>query len=323
MQLDASCLFRCFINDLYLMNKRNHFFLGCIVLCCSMFAKAQPSLLNAIETPLQVEMKQGLSDVLYLVRVEYVLEDRSSGQQFGRANKPYFNRSYAAAVAIDGHLQLHHSMLKPWENDVEFGRYREDSTKMPVLKGWALRPFHEPAFEELHGIAVQQEGDRVLLQLPGELPSLSETTYEDHAKGCALYIKTKERLIDLEETELELHLMWGKLFRQNPISDRHWVPDKLMAEDNLLGAVFVIPQGRNGRMEFVSVGLLFDQDGWKVLPSIVGETEAEDAPAIHTPTEHVEPPGNPEELNPIPTPLPGGSAEEEDNKSSRKKKAKD
>jgi hypothetical protein len=293
-----------------------------VIICLPFRPAAQPSLLNAFETPLQVEMKAALKDVLFLVRTEYALEDRNTGQQYGRANKPYFNRSYAVGVAIEGQLVLHSSAARPWETDPEFDRYQSDTTKMPVLKGFALRPYRARDFEPYQG-QESAYGNNLYLDLPGStlgsLPAIGELA----PSGCALYMRSSVALAENEQADLELHLVWCKLSKQNPLTDRHWTPDKLIAEEHLLGAVYVEPRGQYGRLEFAVFGLLTDQEGWKVWPLVGSGNEDQEAEstgqvemeAIHVP-EHL--PAN-EELSPIGVPPPST----EEGKGGRNKKTKD
>lgn len=286
--------------------------------------QAQPSLLNAFETPLQAEMKAALKDVLFLVRLEYVLEDRNTRQQYGRANRPYFNRSYVIGVAIEGQLVLHSSAARPWDTDPEFDRYRSDTTKVPVLKGFALRPYHSESFEPYEG-EWQTQGNQLYLSLPeeaGSLPSIGELT----PSGCALYVRPAVALAENEQTALELHLVWCKLSKQNPLTDRHWTPDKLLAEEHLLGAVYVEPRGKDGRLDFAAFGLLTDSEGWKVWPLAASEPQETEEEAA----EQAEPEQAPEserppaadELSPIgePSANPVPPASE---KGGRNKKSKD
>jgi hypothetical protein len=237
---------------------------------------------------------------------------------------PYFNRSYSVAIAIDGQLVLHPSAAHPWELDAEFDRYRSDTTKMPVLKGFALRPYHAESFEPYEGEWQQQE-NRLHLSLPegmGSLPSIGELT----PTGCALYVRPAQALTENEQAELELHLVWCKLSKQNPLTDRHWTPDKLLAEEHLLGAVYVEPRGKEGRLDFAAFGLLTDSGGWKVWPLTAPESEetAEETPVQPVPEQSPEPDLPPalDELNPIGEP-PVSPEPPASEKGGRNKKTKD
>lgn len=107
---------------------KNSIFLTLLMLPSFAFAQFNASMFSTNNQQLVEDAIQG---GIVILGQSYQLEDTVMNQRFGRYGEAEFGRNYSLAVKVSGGLCLFGQVMRPWESDENFARYRE--THKPVL----------------------------------------------------------------------------------------------------------------------------------------------------------------------------------------------
>lgn len=98
---------------------------------------AQFGNLKIVRSNNQQLIEEAIIDGLCILRQDYMLKDSIN---YGRGGKPYFGRGYEIGVLTsDNKILFNKNILKPWESDVNYNQYKNDTTKQPALSALNIR----------------------------------------------------------------------------------------------------------------------------------------------------------------------------------------
>ncbi len=78
-------------------------------------------------------VEEAVKEAMFVVESTYYIENQETGQKYGRGGKPYFNLQKTLACKGGNGFIMDSSILKPWANDPQFDKYRNDKKYKPVL----------------------------------------------------------------------------------------------------------------------------------------------------------------------------------------------
>ena len=252
--------------------------------------------------------EQALQESFFLVRVEYLLEEKSSGNRYGRNSQDYYNRLYTVGVRVNGRLWANSYRLnEPWADDPEFDKYRDDDAYLPVVSNYAVRPLNGREFKKLDNIEMEEFKFMEDLSLGGIAPipndSLSlEPNKKIFKRGLCVFLGNGDKLLEDESTDIDLEFRWLLLNtnRQGSNNVSFKADEDIMQEGILLNANASV-----GVLDFKVDGLLFQSDEestrWNIcrVPPEEEVLTAPDLPGNHLDAKGDGSSGN-DDLSPVP-----------------------
>lgn len=123
---------------------KTKFYIISLLLCVALTSAAQNiQLPTQFRSSNQQLIQDAISDALYIINSSYLLQD-STGNQFGRQGKEYFNQLLFFNCAINNAYILPSYALTPWNNDPEFTQYK--TQYQPLLQQLQIRNINDTAF---------------------------------------------------------------------------------------------------------------------------------------------------------------------------------
>ncbi|MBR1929088.1 MAG: hypothetical protein IJ834_05035 [Paludibacteraceae bacterium] len=98
-------------------------------------------------------IQKTVKDGLFILQTAYILQD-STGNQFGRQGKQYFNQITSFAFAIDNHIITHNNSLTPWLHDDQFQQYKLQY--QPFLNQTLIKNITDSAFTDIDSTSIAQ-----------------------------------------------------------------------------------------------------------------------------------------------------------------------
>lgn len=216
-----------------------------------------------LETPWSELARKVAREGIYLIRLEYVLENVESEEQFGRNGKAYFNRVYLPAVSVEGFIWANKDFItRPWHGDEPFQPYVDSEDLRPVITSISIRdlksgPYHnllEMSWADSLRVADLEIGafkaDSLIIK-PFEA---APTEIKPDAK-LAIYLKKPMGFEQNDTLEIPLAIDWSEVNFEERASlvKVNTTPKR---QDKLFGGVLFSPTISNASIRFDVVSIL-------------------------------------------------------------------
>lgn len=232
------------------------FFLSCTVL------SAQDWGLN-IGSEWSSHAVEAIEGCFYVVRVDYVLEEKATGNRYGRDGKEYFSRLYTTGVAVDGKIWVDGALLlHPEKSDEAYSSAEYDQEYIPRVVKYGFRSVKEFRFSELSTADLMdtltaKQQTLVAFPLPEGKPSF-EATQKLTGKGLFVHLEAAPAFANNELAPIETELTWLEIIRptaSNPNGNVRLVTSKQEAASFGSGAVLEVAADSTQRIVFRAYGL--------------------------------------------------------------------
>lgn len=97
------------------------------------------------KSPLQTAIENSISPGLRVIRQNYVLRKKSTGEMFSRNNAPEFSYTYSLAVKTANGYYITETAASPWLNDKTFQDLSTKDNYTPVISRTQISPLKEKA----------------------------------------------------------------------------------------------------------------------------------------------------------------------------------
>lgn len=80
-------------------------------------------------------VEEAIKDAIVLVDVKYCIQEKETGQKYGRNGEQYFNHITTVGCKTDKGIVMSKASIEPWSEDRLFDKYRNNDKYEPVLEG--------------------------------------------------------------------------------------------------------------------------------------------------------------------------------------------
>lgn len=223
-------------------------------------------------TPNQAMVKGAVEQSVVVVCSAYKLQD-STGQHYGRNNRPEFNQSYSIGVVTDSGLIVAESILQPWVFDTDFARYSR--SYKPVLSVVTYRRLSDSVYNSLspNVDSITPFLSQIPIDSVKNIPSLAPHTDTTYRNGWLLWVYASDTLGKVGLTSTTA-VMCSAEMNDTVTAQRVNAPlGSSLLGDTLalrkpLGAVWVVPCfPKAGLVQFRVAGIIVrDSTGWLLVP---------------------------------------------------------
>lgn len=225
-------------------------------------AKGQQSQLGAVFEGKWIKFaKEALQESFVHVQVEYVLEEQSTKDRYGRGDLRYFNRIYTTGVLADDLLWLNKEVFdSPWDGDPLFSGYRDDEQYKPVVAYVRVLSASATEYEEttvdvqrsVSSEAIEWVGLRTSLTLENSSLSVLPEDAEIGKNGLGVILTTSE-VIDRESPKLDLEIRLEEL---TEMENGTTVDLSILNTEAGRAGALLYPEAKGGRIIFKVYGFL-------------------------------------------------------------------
>ena len=209
-------------------------------------------------------IEDAVKDAIVLVETSYCIQDKETGQKYGRNGNSIFNSDVFFACKTSTGVMTEANAMTPWENDPAFDKYRNDSKYQPVLSDSVI-------IKTLKGEKVcattigkkQDEGsDNKLAFFPCK-GAKGLKLAADNPTEFNWIIWVKEKNESEEGSSYELSVVKKTIEKTGGTPAKVEMP---VYETNYFGGIYVTANViETGTIEFTLDGLIIgDKDDWKL-----------------------------------------------------------
>lgn len=78
-------------------------------------------------------IESAISDGIYVIRTNYVLKDKKTGNLYGKGGLPYYGSYFSIGYALSSGFLCDEFVVTPWLQDQAYDKYKNDGNYEPVL----------------------------------------------------------------------------------------------------------------------------------------------------------------------------------------------
>jgi len=217
-------------------------------------------------------IESSVADGIYIVRTNYVLKEKSTGNLYGRGGEQFYGSYYTIGYKLPTGIVCDRHAQTPWVRDQEYDKYRNNEKYEPVLTDSfsitgimnekKVQSLPTTQFriisntdiglfsslfsnDEFFSVNAKDLGEQT-----GWIVWLSSTTNDFHAKGAKLNLTSSNKLLNITDST--------KIKIETPVYS-----------ERIVGGIFIIP-------EFVGVGkirlnlrglIMKEEEQWFLYPA--------------------------------------------------------
>jgi len=216
-------------------------------------------------------VRMAIDSSLCILRQEYTLTNRS-GNEYGRNGKSYFGKAYTIGVLAVGRIWTDSRILRPWDEDGNYDRFRTIDSIKPLLSGTFVRKVVSSGYTAVRADTSLHSTDSALAvyHSPDTLPSISlVNNYRD--RGGWLVVVASREAIGMSDT-LPVGYTIYKAQPQFTAKGTRGYLKNMPVKENVIGGVYFQSSVRLGRIIFAAAGILGkDKEGWYIQLFPAGE----------------------------------------------------
>lgn len=222
-------------------------------------------------SPNQAMVKGSVEQSVVVVCSAYKLQD-STGQHYGRNNRPEFNQSYSIGVVTDSGLIMAESVLQPWAFDADFARYSH--SHKPVLSVITYRRLSDSVYKSISPDvdSITPFLSRIPIDSVKKIPPLAPHIDTTYSNGWLLWVYASDTLGKAGLTSTTA-IVCSAVMNDSITSQRVNAPlGSSLSGDTLalrkpVGAVWVVPcYPKAGLVQFRVAGITVrDSTGWQLV----------------------------------------------------------
>jgi hypothetical protein len=201
---------------------------------------------------------------LCILRQEYTLSNRS-GSEYGRNGKDYFGKTYTIGVLAGKKVWTDSRLLRPWEGDGNYDRFRSIDSIKPRLSGTFARQLVRSGYTAVKEDSSSRGTDSGLAVLQSPDPLLNIALVGDcRDRGGWLVVAAGRDGFPANDT-LPVSYTIYKAQPQFSASDNKGYLKNMPVRENIIGGVYFISNISLGAITFSAAGILEkDKRGWYV-----------------------------------------------------------
>jgi hypothetical protein len=273
----------------------------------------------SIPSPWTERAESAIKESVFIVRVEYLLEEKGTGQRFGRNYLPYYNRIYTTGISAGGFIWTNGAVAeRPWENDPAYDDYRGDVRYQGVVSRISVKKAGQADFVHLEGDRIKErhalDDISVAQMLPVEGAGSLEFFRDSVSKMMGIFLSFPENFESNDAVPGKMEFVWLDVRH----SSRGLSRTNLNFSPRLNSGVVLGISAEEGKILIQLYGLMFpgkEKTDWSIFP-LSRLSAAQPPPQDFKITPVPGPGGAPVPATPSDTPVTSGK------KGSSKKKRK-
>ena len=212
-------------------------------------------------------VEDAVKDGLMVIRRDYRLQKtvNDSVSYYGRNGKDYFGQAYSLGVKVNGGFYTLRSMLKPWETDENYERYRNDAAYEPVIFNNEHRYVEAPEYASLYADWTKTKAIASLMFVPDSINDGFAINHSFGEKNGWIVLVTSEGNWE-EDDEAPFALVIYRNSIQINDEEYSYTIKPPSTTQNILGGIYVCPEVSSvGKVTFLLAGMIEnDGENWKI-----------------------------------------------------------
>lgn len=210
----------------------------------------------------QKMVRTAIDSSIYIVRQDYTLTNRS-GNEYGRNGKSYFGRTYTLGVKANGRIRTDSRVLRPWEPDGNYDKFRAIDTIKPRLSNACARQVVQGGYVQVTTDSAGGDSSIVVYQAPDSLPDIELAKDNRDRTGWLAVAATKEALSANDTVPVSYTIY--KAQPQFGVNGPKGYIKNMPVKDNVIGGIYYLSTVRLGKISFYAAGILEkDKEGWYI-----------------------------------------------------------
>jgi hypothetical protein len=209
-------------------------------------------------------VRMAVDSSLCILRQEYTLTNHS-GKEYGRNGKDYFGKTYSLGVLANNKVWTDSRLLRPWEADGNYDKFRTIDSIRPRLSGTYARQLVRSAYAEVKQDTALQATDSgiAILHSPDTLVNIALIS-NCRDRGGWLVVAASHESFSTSDT-LPVSYTIYKAQPQFTASGNKGYLKNMPVRENIIGGVYFISSILLGKITFSAAGILGkDKQGWYV-----------------------------------------------------------
>lgn len=235
-------------------------------------------LLKMMSTPNQAIIKEAVKDGICIIAQNYQLEDSVSGQRYGRNGANNFGCSYSLCIKLKNGLCLNIDALTPWENDVNYNRYRGQYS--PINTETQYKELNDSCFISVSLLdmnSINEISDSLLYELTDTVTfdgmGFERDSIAGNKDGWLVWVVADRPITEADSATTDMIITkYG--IDASPHYRIHEV-NKPATPKHVWGGIFVVPQQTAiGQLTFRLCGVMLNRetDKWVIVTPFTTET---------------------------------------------------
>jgi hypothetical protein len=229
------------------------------------YAQSNPGTDASFVSGDQKLVRMAIDSSLCVLRQDYTLTNQK-GMQYGRNGKEYFGRTYTIGVMADNKVYTNAQLLKPWEGDPNYDKFKATDSIKPRLGATYARPLVKSAYVTvIPDTASPQGSDSAIATLssPDTASNIGRVRNSQDRGGWLVLVASREAF-STNDT-LPLNYTIYKAQPQFTETNNKGYIKNMPVKENLIGGIYFISRISLGRITFIAAGILGkDKTGWYV-----------------------------------------------------------
>ena len=219
----------------------------------------------------QKMVRMAIDSSIFIVRQEYTLTNRS-GNEYGRNGRSYFGRAYSLGVKANNRIWTNSQILRPWDNDGNYDKFRAIDTIKPRLSGTYVRQVVQSGYVTVtadtaggNKSSTGQGYDSAIAtyRAPDSLPNIELVKNNRDKTGWLAVVATKEPIATNDSLPVSYTIY--KAQPQFSTTGNKGYIKNMPVRESVIGGVYYLSTVRLGRITFYAAGVLEkDKDGWYI-----------------------------------------------------------
>jgi hypothetical protein len=228
------------------------------------YAQSNPGTDASFVSGDQKLVRMAIDSSLCVLRQDYTLTNQK-GMQYGRNGKEYFGRTYTIGVMADNKVFTNAQLLKPWEGDANYEKFKAADSIKPRLSATFARPLVKSTYVTVIPDTTAQGSDSAIAMLssPDTTTNIGRVRNSPDRGGWLVVVASREGF-PTNDT-LPLNYTIYKAQPQFTETNNKGYIRNMPVKENLIGGVYFISRISLGRITFIAAGILGkDKTGWYV-----------------------------------------------------------
>ena len=210
-------------------------------------------------------VRMAIDSSLCILRQDYTLTNQK-GMHYGRNGKEYFGRIYTIGVMTDNKVYTDARLLRPWEADANYDKFKAADSIKPRLSATYARPLTRSTYVIVIPDTVVPAGadsSIAALSSPDTTSNIGRVRNTSD-RGGWLVLAASPAGFPTNDT-LPLNYTIYKAQPQFTEANSKGYIKNMPVKENLIGGVYFISRITLGRITFIAAGILGkDKTGWYV-----------------------------------------------------------
>ncbi len=239
-------------------------YIALMMMPLSLLAQSNPGTDVSFVSGDQKLVRMAVDSSLCVLRQDYTLTNQK-GMQYGRNGKEYFGRTYSIGVMADNKVFTDARLLRPWEADANFDKFKTADSIKPRLNPTYARPLTKSAYVTVIPDTTLQGTDSTIAMLTSpDTTSNIGRARNSPDRGGWLVVVASPAGFSTNDT-LPLNYTIYKAQPQFTETGGKGYIKNMPVKENFIGGVYFISRISLGKITFIAAGILEkDKSGWYV-----------------------------------------------------------